>query len=47
LFLPIVLILFACEKDLYDEHLHKQRVKSEITLEQFKRETGEWFYSFN
>lgn len=40
LFLPIVLILFACEKDLYDEHLHKQKVKSEITLEQFKRETG-------
>lgn len=40
LVLPIVLILFACEKDLYDEHLHKQRVKSEITLEQFKSETG-------
>ncbi len=40
LVLPIVLILFGCEKDLYDEHLHQAKVKSEISLEQFKRETG-------
>jgi len=40
LVLPIVLFLFGCEKDLYDEHLHKAIVKSEISLEQFKKETG-------
>lgn len=37
----LCLILFAsCEKDLYDEHLHQEKIKSTISLDQFKKETG-------
>ena len=38
--LPIVLILFACEKDLYDEHINAEKSLSKISLERFKKETG-------
>jgi hypothetical protein len=30
----------GCEKDLYDEHIHLAKIKSQISLEEFKRETG-------
>lgn len=38
--LMIALIQSGCEKNLYDEHLQHKRIKTDINLSQFKRETG-------
>jgi hypothetical protein len=40
LVLSCILVLFGCTKDLFEEHSHGKPISKDISIEEFKRETG-------